>query len=51
MIGGDSNCDEIITMIWLINDYELKRMMVFAMKVAMMVGDEDNVTVLAMTIM
>jgi hypothetical protein len=39
-------------MLRLMNDYELKMMMVFVMKVAMMVGDNDNViTLLAMTIM
>ena len=38
-------------MLRLMNDYELKMMMVFVMKVAMMVGDDDNVTVLSMTIM
>ncbi len=45
------NCDEVIMIIWLMNDFELKRMMVFVMKVAMMVGDDDNVTALTTTIM
>ncbi len=32
--NGDNNCDEVITMIRVLNDYELKIMMVFVMKVA-----------------
>jgi hypothetical protein len=40
MHGGDNDCDEVITMIRVINDYELNRMMVFVMKVATMVGDD-----------